>query len=208
MVNDIMRNTPNPPAFRERDTDFLIEDLCIALRNVGVFDGELPSGSRVSQAIADVRSIKHELDDRGINVSDRMATLSTQTSWLMGKLLEDCLAFPDVVPYVRESDGIRRRLRCSLCRKAERPPDSDSYWMCDDCLRHVIEAIKTRTPAYGVLLFRTYNSAARCPHADAETVLAQDNWSDNIFGNCEKCFQAELERRMQSPSSRVGSDHP
>ncbi len=119
------------------------------------------------------------------------------------ELLADCMAFPEVVPYVRSEDGIRRHLRCTICRNAEYPQDEQNFWMCDDCLKRVIEAIRSRTPIDQIILFRTYNPGARCNHANADTVLAQDPCIDAIFGKCEQCFQEERNRRAQQTRPRI-----
>lgn len=193
-----MPDTPPPSPVCARDAATLVEDLCVALREVGVFDSQLPDGPQVLRAINDVRSINQELVHRGIDVSDHLALLSEQTHWRMAELLRDCLSSPQVVPYVKEADGIRRCLRCSLCGNAERPPDAQKFWICNGCLTKVVKSIRTRTPADRILLFRTYNPSARCSHADSDTVLAQDAWIDTIYGNCEQCFQEELDRRAVS----------
>lgn len=191
-----MHDTPPPPPAHQRDDETLLADLCIALRDVGVRDGDLPAGQRVLSGIEDVRSVYGELQRRGIDPTARLDELSVQTRWRMNDLLRDCLAFPRTLPYVKEADGIRRFLRCILCHKAERPPDSTQFWMCDGCLRRVTEAIERREPIDGIVLFRTYNAEARCAHADAETVLATYSWaSDIVFGNCGWCFHEEVGRR-------------
>jgi hypothetical protein len=190
-----MLNTPPPPPPDQRDTDTLVEDLCVALRNVGVHDSELPDGARVLKAIEQVRTFHQELVRRGVGLSDRLEELSQQTRWRMGELLDECLRFPAVMPYVKEMDGVRRYLRCGLCGRAERPVDPGPFWMCDGCMRRTVEAIDRREPTEGVVLFRTYNPDARCGHADAETVLAAIGWYDVIFGNCRRCFEEELSRR-------------
>jgi hypothetical protein len=92
-----------------RDTAFLVEDFCIALRNVGVYDYELPDGANVRQYITDVSAIKCELARRGIDAADRIAKLSQETGWRMDALLQDCLAFPERLPFVQEADGIALR---------------------------------------------------------------------------------------------------
>jgi hypothetical protein len=190
-----MHDTPPPPPPQERDTVTLLEDLCVALRDVGVYDYELPAGARVLKAVEDVRAIHHELEHRGADPTERLAELSEQTRWQMAALLQDCLGYPQVTPYVREQDGVRRHLRCYLCRQAERPADARTFWFCDGCLRRILVAIDRREPIDGVVLFRTYNEGCRCEHADAETVLASESWSDTIFGNCRRCFEDELARR-------------
>jgi hypothetical protein len=194
-----MANTPLLP-ITERDTAILLEDLCLALRDVGVRDSALPSDPRVVQAIKEVVLIHCELDRRRVDIRERLLTLSRETKWRMLDLLDDCLAFPNVVPYVREEDGIRRRLRCTICGKEERPPNAQ-FWMCDNCLKRVIEAIESKTPIDRIILFRTFNTGARCSHADSETVLATETWQDIIFGNCVKCFAEELQRRASGPKT-------
>lgn len=190
-----MRNTPPPTPIDERGTDALLEDLCIALRNVGVYDHDLPDGAEIRQHIATVCAIKRELDRRDISTDDRITHLSKETNWRMADLLADCLGFPDRMPYVKEADGIRRTLRCRLCGKRERPPNAQLFWWCDECVVRVLDAVTERKSIDGVVLFRTYNSDARCRHADSETVLVSEYCSDTIYGNCAKCLAEELARR-------------
>jgi hypothetical protein len=190
-----MHDTPPPPPVGNRDTPVLLDDLCIALREVGVRDYELPHGQRVVRAVEDVCAIDAELRRRNIDSSSRLRELSTQTHWQMEMLLADCRNYPKTIPYVREEDGIRRRLRCTLCCQAERPQNAKQFWMCDACIRRVIDAIQRRLPIDKIILFRSYSIPARCLHADEDTVLAAEVWNDTIFGNCEECFKTELLHR-------------
>ena len=196
-----MRNSPPPPPPHERDTPTLVEDLCVALRDVGVHDYELPRGERVLKAIINVKAIHGELRRRQVDLAARLQELSQQTRWQTEVLLADCLHFPEVMPHVREADGVRRTLRCGLCARAERPTDPGAFWFCDGCLRRMIHAIDTLEPLKGVVLFRTYNPDSRCEHADADTVLAFTGWDETIFGHCQQCLAAELERRAQPPEA-------
>jgi hypothetical protein len=196
-----MKNTPPPVPIGERDTPSLIEDLCLALRNVGVYDWDLPNGERVQQQIAAVRDIKRELDLRTIQTDDRIIRLSNETNWRMQDLLQDCLTFPDTMPYVKDVDGNRRTLRCWLCRSHERPADAQVFWWCNECLIRVLQAIQQRKPLDGIILFRTYNPDARCQHADFETVLVAASDSEKVYGNCAKCMEDELTRRTSASTS-------
>jgi hypothetical protein len=180
----------------ERDTDTLLEDLCIALRNVGVFDHDLPDGAEIRQHINAVCAIKRELDRRGISIGDRVTRLSAETNWRMTDLLAECLSFPDSMPYVKEADGIRRSLRCQLCQKREQPVNAQLFWWCDECMVDVLHAIERAQPVPGVILFRTYNADARCQHADSETVLVTAHYySETLYGYCGQYLAQELARR-------------
>jgi hypothetical protein len=86
-------------------------------------------------------------------------------------------------------------LRCGLCRTRERPIVAQVLWFCNDCLARIIHAIEECKPDEGIVLFRTYNPEARCAHADSETVLVSQGYSDTIYGNCVKCLEDELARR-------------
>lgn len=82
-----MRDTAPPPPVGERATNALVEDLCGALRDVGVLGPELPGGPRVVGAIEDVRTIVHELTQRCVDVRERLDELTEQTRWRMNDLL-------------------------------------------------------------------------------------------------------------------------
>jgi hypothetical protein len=183
-------------AFQKRPEEQLLEDLCIELRHVGVGDYGLPKEARLVEHIREVNAIHAELARRGVDERSRLELLSKETAWQMHELLEDCLAFPEKMPYVREQDGIRRTLRCQACGKAERPPGAKVFWFCDACMGRVVDAIRSRVPCAGVILMRTYTPACRCPHADGDTVLATDGNNDfPLYGVCEKCILEEIERR-------------
>ena len=71
----VMRNTtPRSPIEKRSDLE-LLEDLCIALRNVGVRESNLPDGSRVKQDISEVCAIHQELTRRGVDSSSRLSKL-------------------------------------------------------------------------------------------------------------------------------------
>ncbi len=183
---------------RKRSSEELLEGLVTELRHVGDGDYELPRGELVTAHVRQVGAIHAELARRGVDWQLQLEQLARETHWQVYLLLEDCLAFPKRIPYVREADGIRRALRCRLCGKAERPVDAKVFSFCDECLRRVIEAIRLRAPCSGIVLFRTYNPESRCPHANEDTVLAGENYIEELSGVCEKCLRGELERRRGS----------
>jgi hypothetical protein len=127
-----MRNTPPIPPIEQCDSTTLIEDLCLALRDVGGYWFPDHEGC-ASKKIEEVQRIHAELAARQVDIRERLEVLTEETSWLMADLLNDCLSYPKVLPYVREKDGIRRSLRCPLCGKSEFP-DRSGVWMCDNCL--------------------------------------------------------------------------
>lgn len=190
-----MANTPARFKIQERPTGELLDDLCLELRHVACGDYSLPNNERIIEHISEVSAIYDELSNRSAEVQSRLLELSEQTKWNITRLLEDCLRYPAVVPYVRESDGIRRALRCQLCSKAERPPDAKVFWFCNGCIEKVVTAVQSRTPLVGIILFRTYNHEARCEHADDDTVLVTESWNDTFYGLCEECIRQELSRR-------------
>lgn len=190
-----MANTPPRPSIEKRSSAELLEDLCIALRNVACNDYDLPNGERVAQYVHEVHAIHAELRTRRIDWMQRLDRLSQETRWQIPELLEDCLSYPQRLPYVRDHDGVRRTLRCTLCAIGESPPDAKMFWSCNECLKRILDAMHNRSPFEGVILFRTYNAGCRCTHADSDTVLATDISDDTLFGVCERCVRDELARR-------------
>jgi hypothetical protein len=192
-----MANTPPRPPISERPDEVLLDDLCRELRHVAVNESGLPDGERVLAHIREVCAVHSELASRHVDFQSRLERLSEETHWQIPPLLDDCLAYPKRLPFVREPDGIHRYLRCQLCSKAERPLDARLFWFCENCMRRVLDAVRQRTPIPGIILFRTYNTEQRCAHADADTVLACEGqeYIDHFSGVCERCIHDEIERR-------------
>jgi len=128
-----MKNTPAELSIEQRETEELVEDLCLALRDVGVQDYGLPRDEEAASAVLRVQRLHGELSRRGADVTRRLERLSEETSWQMMPLLHDCLMYPEVTPYVRERDGIRRVLRCPACREREISGREGIVWLCDAC---------------------------------------------------------------------------
>ena len=192
-----MRNTPPEPPIEQRDTSKLVEDLCLALRDVGGRDYSLPDDERAVSFIKTVQQIHTVLEKREVDFHHRIARLSEETKWQMEPLLQECLAFPKTVPYVRESDGVRRAFRCSVCQQREFP-DRKGLFLCDVCLVRSAESIRNRIPWGGLLLIRIYNESYWCKHANAETVMAAfDDYETLGYAWCEQCVVEEQRRRAE-----------
>jgi hypothetical protein len=190
-----MANTPPRRSIRERQSEELLEDLCIELRQVAVLGNGLPANERVVGHVRQVVAVHAELVNRGVDVRPRLEHLSEETKWQMLSLLDDCRAYPDQLPLVKDLDGIRHLLRCRLCGQAERAFDSTVFWFCNGCMQRVVEALQRRTPLQGIVLFRTYNPECRCSHAGDDSVLAAEAYVEELHGACERCIQDELHRR-------------
>lgn len=195
-----MANTPPKPPIHKRSDLDLLEDLSIELRHVGVCDYDSPSDNRFRQHVNEVCLIHSELVRRKVDATPRIDILSKETAWKMQDLLEDCLAHPKRRPYAKELDGIRKALRCHMCRNAERPPDAKLFWFCESCMKRVALALNQRIACEGIVIFRSYTPNSRCSHADADTPLAAEWYSEQIYGFCEKCVLEEMERRKELPS--------
>lgn len=163
----------------------------------------MPNAPDVIAHIRDVQRIHAELEKRQVDLHKRIAQLSAETTWQIHELLRDCLAFPKVTPYVKESDGIRRALRCNRCQQREMP-DRKGIWLCDVCLAGALHSVESRTPEDGFVLFRTYNPSKWCEHADADTVLLSldgDDWIDG--GYCRICLSQEQQRRTHGTANAL-----
>jgi hypothetical protein len=175
----------------------LLEDLCIELRWVAVFDGAL-AGEKARVHIRKTQKLHADLIATGLDICQALASLSKETGWRMGDLLADCLRYPEVTPYVRESDGLRRLLRCRRCGSKERPVDAKLFWVCNSCLEELIAALGETRPVAGAFVFRTYTPEMRCSHANDDTMLVAEIDCDQAPGVCEHCLRNELDRRRQN----------
>ncbi len=194
-----MANTPPKPPIQERSDLDLLDDLCLELRHVGVCDYDRPNDDRFKQHINEVCLVRSELVRRQVEITPRIDLLSKETSWKMGDLLEDCLAYPKRRPYAKDLDGIRKALRCHMCRKAERTPDAKLFWFCESCMKRVVSVLQKRIPCQGIVIFRSYTPDSRCSHADNDTPLASEWYIEQFYGVCEKCVLDEIERRKTLP---------
>jgi hypothetical protein len=194
-----MRPSEPKPEIHLRDTETLVEDLCGALRDVGVHDWDLTSSDRGLDAIQRVKDIDTELRKRGARLEARLAELVEQTGWNLVELLGQCRQYPEVRPRLRERDGIRRAFRCVACQKAECPEGDTSFHLCDGCLRTLQRGLREPRDVPNMFLFRSFTSNGRCEHADADTVLGIFPWyvndTDAGPGFCARCVEQEFARR-------------
>jgi hypothetical protein len=197
-----MRPTDPRAPISGRESSTLLEDLCVALRDVGVHDRRGLPSDRQKAAIGRVQSLDQELSGRGVAIRERISQLSAETGWLMEQLLDERREYPRTRPRLRDHDGIRRALRCSGCRTRERPESDEHFFICNYCLRMVSGLLEQRASGPHALIFRSYTPEARCEHADESTPVAVYPWhgehDDIARGFCETCIAEELRRRGQA----------
>src|SRR4051812_23064493 len=128
LAGQTMRPTDPLPPRSERPTDDLLEELCIALRDVGMSTRFLPyrePDPDIDDEVERVRAIDDELRRRGAEPTGRLKTLSDETGWSMLELMQEVRRYPAVRPWVREKkDGLRIATRCQACGLREFPVDS------------------------------------------------------------------------------------
>ena len=130
-----IRNTLPPPSIRDQDDSSVIEELCLALREVGVLNAQLPDGQKVRKGIAYVKGLSAELEHRDVDPSSRIARLSLETNWDMESLLRDTLAFPQAVPYLASTPN-------PTCGNCGRPISRKAVLaLCSSCLTHGLERL-------------------------------------------------------------------
>jgi hypothetical protein len=194
------RDTPPPPPVEERETEDLLEELGLALRDAANWSDGLPDDARAVAHVERVQRAHAELARRGVEPGPSLAELSERTGWLMAPFLEECLRFPVSAPHaatapeVRAGDGVRHWHRCPRCRAAELP-DKTGIWLCDGCLAAAADALRDRTPLSRLLVFRSYSPEKWCAHADAETVLVAEEWDEVGPCYCARCVADEQQRR-------------
>jgi hypothetical protein len=191
-----IRNSPPPTRPTELRDEGLLDELALALRDVGTWDYSLARGDAGGEGkVRRVQDLGAEINRRGLDPTPRLEQLTAETDWLMTQLYADCKEFPRVLPLVRERDGVRRSLRCPLCNRNELP-DLKGIWLCEACMDRVESALTSHESITGVFLFRTYTSEKWCKHANAETtMMALDLYEDVPVGACIACFEEERARR-------------
>jgi hypothetical protein len=199
-----MRPTDPLPPRNERRTEELLEELCIALREVGLSTKFLPytePDPDIVEEVDRVRAIENELRARRVESMSRLELLSDETGWSMPDLLLEIRAYPGVRPWVRgRQNGLRIATTCEACGAREFPPDSRRIRICDRCLGVLESSLATAAIKDRMLLYRTYASDARCAHANDDTVLGVypwiKEWSEDFpVGLCRECVAQELSRR-------------
>lgn len=177
------RNTPQKPPIRERPDLELVEDLCLALRELGGLDGCLPDWEPALGAIAEVKMLAREARRRGLSLSARISRLSRETGWPIGKLLDDAVRYPDAIPYLPRTPPPQ----CGVCR--ERISRRAVLGLCDSCLAKGID-----DPAFEI----PDNHLKECSICGREErgflVYAQAyQW----INYCRQCLESERARRAK-----------
>jgi len=175
------RNTPPKPPISDRADEEVVEALCIALREVGVFNGILPDGEDVREKIKTAQDIYKEIEKRRINVRRRIKKLSKETKWPMERLLNETIHFPETIPYLSKNPKLRCRGCCDNSYARNAP-----LGLCDECLDKGIELIESYSPDIRVL------TCCICGKTEREYYV-YDGEADRCY--CLECLKSEKQRR-------------
>jgi hypothetical protein len=175
------RKSPPKPPISERTDKEVVEALCIALRDVGVFNGRLPDGEDVREKIKTAQDIYKEIVKRDINIRRRIKKLARETKWPMVRLLEETIKFPETIPYLEE----KPKLVCRECMENTYARNA-VLGLCDDCLEKGIELIEKDSPDIRVLTCSTCGKKER-------QYYVYDGKADRSY--CLECLKSEKKRR-------------
>ena len=175
-----VRNTPPRPPLPEWDDSSVLEEMCLALRDVGVANPELPDGEYVRIAVTRAKALGAELIARGIDPKPRLERLSSETGWDTVALYRDTLAFPDAVPYLETTpEPTCGNCGCSILRRA-------TIGLCKECL------------IYGIDLLRSGGSES---HLETCTICERQERGFLVYAKglewmnyCHRCLEEERAR--------------
>ncbi len=132
-----LRRSPARPPISERPDPDLVEDLRLALRDLGVSNKCLPDLEPARMAIAVVQELEAEVGKRQLDISARVRRLSEETDWPMVDLLQDAVRYPDAIPYLPETPAPS----CGEC--GEPIPREAALSLCDTCLDRGISEVSS-----------------------------------------------------------------
>lgn len=194
-----MRNSTEILSIQSRESETLIDDLFIALREVAVREGGLPSSLQAIKWIKNVQEIHHELEFRNVSLNEKILELNKQTNWLMDIYLQDCLSWPKTIPLVRENDGIRRLRRCCICRKAEMPLSGNGMPFCDLCLNEIGLILEKGVSTFSeLMLISPKIPDTDCGHVYRNSLIISYEYNEDFtYYYCKKCVLQELVKRKK-----------
>lgn len=184
----------------------LLNSLFVALSNVINYEsilaefenGRLVKGTELEEArdaIRNVSNLYRNLEKRS-DIDDLvrpLEELSDRTGLDMRQFLNECLEFPNVIPYARTTNGLRRIFTC-FCGRRE-AVDRHGLGLCLECLNTALICVKEKRRQPGFVLYRAYSLEVRCRHADFDTVLItiykKGQW---LPAWCETCLLQEKQR--------------
>lgn len=171
------------PGTANRSNEELLEDLSVSLREVGVYNAQLPDGSDVRHAIDNVKVIHAEAICRSLDVSQRVEQLEVETRWPLRSMLEAALHYPDAIPYIDPKEIPR----CGECRG--QLPGSAALSLCDTCLSQAISQLA---------------SGHSRNHIDVCTICGKSErgflcyaYGEDWCNYCKSCLSSEQKRRVK-----------
>jgi predicted RNA-binding Zn-ribbon protein involved in translation (DUF1610 family) len=157
-----------------------VEELCLALRDVGVFNRQLPDGIDVRKAIFRAKTIYAEIEHRSLDLTPRIARLSNETRWDMESLFISTIAFPQAVPYLVSTPDPR----CGHCGK--QISRKATLALCPNCTRDAMEDISgERTTSH-------LSVCSICGQSEICFLVIDD---EHYMYYCKSCLQEEQSRQ-------------
>jgi hypothetical protein len=204
-IKRIPKQPTRPMAFVA--TDDLVNELLISLKDVVACQSTLANNHAVSHAnktneielqklrliINKVVNLHSRINERGTGLYEALKEAGNKTDLDLRQLLNDCLRFPEIFPYVRNSRGLKKFFLCS-CGEHE-SIDQQGLRLCAACLESMLECVKEKKKDNRFILYSTFSQQVRCRHADFKTLLITFNkpglW---LPAWCETCLQQEKRR--------------
>ncbi len=185
-------------------TDELVQELLLAFKDVVACQSVLASNNngghsnktnelelqKFRLAVNKVVNLHSRVTVRGTKLEDTLEEAGSKTDLDLQQLLHDCLRFPEVFPYVRNRQGLRKFFLCYCGTKES--VDQHGLRLCSDCLERALECLKEKRKDERFILYSSYSPQVRCRHADFKTLLITFNkpgqWPPAW---CEICLQQE-----------------
>jgi len=189
------------------NVDALVQDLLLALKDVVACQSMIATNNngrhtnktnelelqKLRIAVNKVVSLHRRVKDRITGLDENLEEAGAKIDIDLKQLLNDCLRFPEVFPYVKNEQGLRKFFLC-YCGEKE-SFDQHGLRLCSSCLEDTLECLKEKKKDKRFILYSTYSAEVRCRHADFKTLLVTFNKPGYWLPSwCQTCLIQEKQR--------------